>query len=51
VAQDIGQMAVQFTLEARPPEKTRLGINSAARYAPAPTAKHADRDPSGPVRL
>lgn len=51
VAQDIGKLAVQFTLEARLPEKTRLNINSSTRYAPAPSGKPAARTPSGPVRL
>jgi hypothetical protein len=51
VAQDIGKLSVQFTLEARPPEKTRLGISSSTRYAPTPSAKPAVRAASGPVRL
>jgi len=51
VAQDIGKLSVQFTLEARPPEKTRLGINSSTRYAPTPSTKPAARAASGPVRL
>jgi len=46
-----GQISVQFTLEARPPEKTRLGINSTSRYAPSPSAQPAARKASGPVRL
>lgn len=49
-AQDIGKLSVQFTLEARPPEKNRLGISSNSRYAPAPSPQ-AGRTASGPVRL
>jgi hypothetical protein len=52
-AQDIGRLVVQFSLEARPPEKIRLGINSATRYAASPTTTKpaSERKPSGPVRL
>ena len=51
VAGDLGRPVVQFVLECRPPEKTRLGISSTARYAPAP-AKGAPADtPAGPVKL
>lgn len=51
LSQDTGRPVVQFTLEARPPEKVRLGINSADRYASSKSdAKTATR-PSGPVKL
>ena len=50
-ASESGIMSVQFTLEARPPEKTRLGISSSTRYAPSPSGQPAAKKSSGPVRL
>lgn len=40
---DLGRPVVQFTLEARLPEKTRLDITSSARYAAAPADKAASK--------
>lgn len=49
---DTGRLAVQFSLEARPPEKTRLGITSSARYAVPAAAKSAPaKKPAGPIQL
>ena len=47
---DMGQMVVQFTLEARLPEKVRLDITSPIRYAPpqavkTPAPKAARQEP------
>jgi len=47
-----GALAVQFSLQARLPEKIRLGISSAARYAaPSAPAKTVRPKPTGPVQL
>jgi len=53
LAGDLGRTVVQFTLEAKVPEKVRLGISSPQRYA-APRAASASKvnsAPRGPVKL
>jgi hypothetical protein len=52
-APDTGRPTVQFSLEARPPEKIRLGINSPVRYSASPAGAKtaAEKKPSGPIKM
>ena len=52
-ANDTGRLTVQFSLEARPPEKIRFGINSPVRYSAPPAGPKTApaKKPAGPVNL